>query len=730
MPTPPSPRRFTLNEIFNTETFREQPLSQPHWMKDGRRLSYLDRAPASERQAVWLYDLATRTRKPLFNPETLRLPDREETQAVHTIQWSPDERFLLLPERAPARFQPCGNLYLYAVETGAFRAITDTEELQRNAKFSPDGRLLGLVRGDNLWTISLETGEERQWTFDASSTVYNGRFGWVYEEELALVDGWVWSPDGTQVAYFQQDETDVPPVLLPQYDDLHMTPRPTRYPKAGDPNPRTRIGILTLATGETRWLDLSPDLQDLDADFYLARMQWTPDGSSLLIQRIPRLQNRLDLLLADAQTGSVTTVLTEDDAAWVDAPGDVTFLSPDGTGKRSKQFLWPSERDGWNHLYLYDLSGQCLQQLTRGVWDVEAVAGVDTKAEALYFTAARPDPTERHIYRTTLEGGGEPACLTEGVTGWHRPLMAEHSSSLTEGPLSLHTHSTMNTPATIVVRDAQWKLLDTLLPDTLPKLSKYARGEWENLTFTTSDGETLYARMLKPKDFDPARQYPVLMYTYGGPGSQVVTNRWGGTSHLWYHLLAQQGYVLFMVDNRGTGGRGRDFKKQVYLKLGEWETHDQIEGAQYLARLPYVDPKRIGIWGWSYGGYMAALCYLKGADVFRAAVAVAPTTDWALYDTIYTERYMQRPCDNETGYLAGSPARLTDEMKRMKGRFLLMHGTMDDNVHFQHSVRLANALQDAQRPFEFMLYPGKAHGIEDRHFHLYMTMTAFLKRNL
>jgi dipeptidyl-peptidase-4 len=735
----PRPRRLTLKAIFDSKTLDEKTLRQPQWMKDNRRLSYLDDWPGTETPTVWVYDSETRERRPLFDPETLRVEGMEKPLPVHSYRWSPDERSLLFTSEPPARFKPCGDLFLYEPESGAFRRLTATDLPQRNAKFSPDGRWIGLVRADNLWLLSLETGEEKQLTDDATETVYNGRFGWVYEEEWGLSDGWAWSPDSARIAYFQQDESDVPEVLLPQYEQPHSEPRRTRYPKAGDPNPRVRVGILTLATGATRWLDLdsSPPFPACEAgesgkgdgglgDFYITRMQWTPGGSGLLLQRVPRLQNRLDLLFADPETGEARTVLSEKDEAWVDAPGEVKFVPPlappsqgGEDGEEEGLFLWPSDRDGFRHLYLYNLSGERLRRLTTGAWEVDAVVGVDAERRQVFFTAALPDATERHLHRVALDGG-KPVCLS-CERGWHRAQFTE------DGARFLHTYSNLNTPPTVTVRDMDGSLLDTLPADAAPALKNYGLGEWELLTFSTSDGETLHARMLKPRDFDPSRRYPVLMCTYGGPGSQVVTNAWGGKGGLWHQLLAQEGYLVFLTDNRGTGGRGRAFKKQTYLKLGEREVHDQIEGAKYLAGLPFVNPKRIGIWGWSYGGYMASLCILRGADVFRAGIAVAPVTDWALYDTIYTERYMRRPEDNPEGYRDSAPVR---EAEKLKGRFLLIHGTMDDNVHFQNSARLASALQDAKKPFAAMFYPGKHHGIEDRALHLYTLMTEFLKKNL
>lgn len=711
-----SPRRFTLRDIFDSDALEEKTLQHPRWMKDGRRLSYLDSFPGSKLNTIWILDTETGERRTVLDPTALRVEGMPDPLPIHSFAWSPDETKLLTPERAPARFSPSGDLFLIDASSGTAERLTDTDEPQRNAKFSPDGTKIGFVRGDNLWTLDLETREERQWTHDAGPTIYNGRFGWVYEEELGLVDGWAWSPDGARIAYFQQDESRVPEVLLPDYDDLHMTPHRTRYPRAGDPNPTARIGVLDLAAGETRWMRIEPDAEDESypaSEFLLARMQWTPRGDALLIQRMNRIQNRLDVLLADPRTGEARTLLTENDAAWVEVPDDVRFVGDD-------QFLHFSERDGWRHAYLYNLDGALQRQVTRGEWDVESIVSVDEEAGMVTITAARPGPTERNLYRVSFDSREED-CLTESTPGWNEALFSSDSSRF------VHTRSTLNQPARVTVRTLAGDKPYVLIESSSPNVDAFSRGAWELLTFTTAEGVALNARLLKPRGFDPAKRYPVLMNTYGGPGSQVVRNRWSGGAALWNDLLAQQGYAVLMVDNRGTGLRGAAFKKQVAGRLGQLEVEDQIAGARWLAEQNWVDPSRIGIWGWSYGGLMASLCLMLGADVFRAGVAVAPVAEWALYDSIYTERYMRLPSDNPEGYLAGSPV---THAGTLRGRFLLIHGLLDDNVHFQNAARLANALQDAKRHFQTMFYPGRRHGLEGRHFHLYMTMTEFLRRNL
>jgi dipeptidyl-peptidase-4 len=739
-PTVPLP--LTLDDIYTNKIFEAPRLQQPHWMQDSLRFSYVDRAPDSETSTLWLYDVATGARTVVI-PETAlqrapedciqpfpepgeiekaepepKDPEKARKRSILPIvgyQWSPDEKSILianLPQRRASHGDVA--LFVYDVAAQTLRRVTPERHEYRSVKWSPDSRSLGYVREDDLYRLDLETGVETRLTDTARAQLYNGRLGWVYEEEVELADGWAWSPDGRRIAYFQQDESQVPQIELPNYDALHMTPHVTRYPKAGDPNPLVKIGVLDLpaaganaAVPKTRWIDLGAD-----TDIYIYRMQWTPDSSHLLLQRIPRLQNRLDLLLADPHTGATTVVLTEEDPAWVDTPGEVTFV------KETDQFLWLSDRSGWRHLYRYDLSGKLHGAVTTGEWDVERLAAIDAPQRLIYFTAARPSALERQVFRATLEDG-EIAQVSTG-RGYHAPLFAPDAAHY------LDTHSSRSAPPEVTLHRANGDSVATILINPMPKRQGRKTGEWSFTTFETSDGVTLNASLLYPVDFDPTRKYPVLMYTYGGPGSQVVLDTYGSGGGL-EQWLAQEGYLLAMVDGRGSGMRGRDFKKVTYLKLGDYEVNDQIEGAKWLAGLPFVDAARVGIWGWSYGGYMASLCILRGADVFRVAVAVAPVTHWTLYDSIYTERYMRRPVDNPDGYASTSPLTLADSLK---GKFLLVHGTADDNVHFQNAARLAAALQKGNKPFQTMFYPGKHHGIEGVSLHVFSLITTFIKENL
>ncbi len=719
-----APRRLKLDAIFDSKTFDETTLRQPAWLSDGVRFSLVDKYPDTDVDVLWIHDTRDGSRAPVMTPDALRLPGAEKPASLAGCVWSPDERCLLLFEKAPTRFSSCGNLLIFDIESGALRKLTDVDADQRHAKFSPDSSRIGLVRADDLWVLDLETGAEQRITEDASETRYNGRLGWVYEEELGLGDGWAWSPDGSRIAFLQQDEASVPEVLLSRYDDLHAAPRRTRYPKAGDPNPTVRAGIVDVRSNAIVWADLTDPGHGIPAgEHYIVALQWAPDGRGVLLQRIPRRQNRLDLLLLDTATAETRLIVTEADERWVDPAGKLHFVEGEDT------FLWPSERSGDRQYYLYDLAGAPRGQVTQADGEADDIRALDSAARTLYYMAAAPRPVDRTLWAASLDGGEtRPVLASEGR---HTAVFAKDCARF------LHTHSTVNAPATVAVRSTAGAATTVLVDIPCPALAEYgirtnpsasaSRSEWEFVSIETPTGERLWARILMPSKTPPRKGFPALIYTYGGPGSQVALDAWNGKRDLWHHMLAEMGYVVAMIDNRGTGGRGSDFRKQTFRRLGILESDDQIAAARFLGSHPLVDASRIGIWGWSYGGYMTCLTLARGGDVFRAGIAVAPVTDWTLYDTIYTERFMERPEDNPDGYRDGSPV---THAAGVKARLLIVHGTMDDNVHFQNSARLASALQDAKVQFEAMYYPGKHHGIEDRNHHLYTLMTAFLRRSL
>ncbi len=496
-----------------------------------------------------------------------------------------------------------------------------------------------------------------------------------------------------------------------------------RYPKAGDPNSIVRVGVVDATMqGSTdgagnppvMWLDIGTPA-DSSQDVYIPRMEWTKDPSGLSVQKLNRLQDTLELLLFDVETGGSRTLLTETSDTWVEVRNDLQFL------EKSEAFLWSSERDGYRHLYLYDMQGKLIRQLTMGEWDVDNVPGVDEKKGVVYFTAGVSSPLDRDLYSVKLDGSGFRK-ITAGA-GSHSVNFSPDFSVYRE------SFSDANTPTRTSLYRADGTLIRVLSDGKIDALDEYVVSPMSFFTFTTTDGVDLNGWMIKPHDFDPAKKYPVLMYVYGGPGSQTVRNSWGGSNFIWYQLLAQKGYVIASVDNRGTGARGVKFKKITYKNLGKWETNDQAEAARYLGGLSYVDPSRIGIWGWSYGGYMTLMAMTTAADVFSTGVSVAPVSNWKFYDTIYTERYMQTPELNPAGYEASAP---TEHAAGLKGKLLEIHGTADDNVHWQNTVTMVSELEKAGKQFETAFYPGGRHGIARGKVRaqLFTKITNFILANL
>ncbi len=708
-------QQLTLERIFASGDFRSATLPAVQWMKDGRRFTYVEEGQGGGTDLV-AEDARTGQKSVLVQGARLTVPGRAEPIEIEDYAWSEDERKLLVyTESQPVwRQNTKGLYYVYDLATGRVTPASTRPGWQQFAKLSPDGGRVAFVRDNDLYVTDLATGQETRLTSDGSETVINGTFDWVYEEELGVQDGWRWSPDGRRIAFWQIDQGAVQSfVWLNDTDSVYARPIQLRYPKAGAANPTARIGVIELATGQTRWMDTGAP----SGDFYLARMEWAESPTELVIQRLNRHQDSLQVMLADAATGGTRVLFVDTDRAWVDVDDDLTFVNG------GRQLLWTSERDGYNHVYLYNRDGTLARQLTRGPWDVVSIAGVDERAGRVYFTAYEDGPTQRQLYAVGLDGRGFRQLSEE---------RGSHTVALSPGsPFYIDFYSNAATPTTIRLHEADDGDLVRVLEENeglKQAVSQLAIRAPEFFSFRTSDGVELNGYMIKPADFDPAKKYPVLQYVYGGPGSQTVMDSWGGSRYLWHQHLAQRGYIVVSVDNRGTGGRGRDFKKVTYLNLGERETADQIEAARYLATLPYVDASRLGIWGWSYGGYMTANTMMTEGSPFKAGISVAPVTDWKLYDTIYTERFMRTPQENPEGYRRSAPAQ---KAANLKGDLLIIHGTGDDNVHFQNTIQLVDKLQAANKQFTFMAYPNRNHSIAGgRTLHLYTLMTSWLTSHL
>jgi len=580
---------------------------------------------------------------------------------------------------------------------------------------SPDNTKVAFVKDNNLYYTTLATNITTQVTQDGENNkIINGAADWVYEEEFSMAQAFSWSPDGNKLAFIRFDEREVPEFNMQIWGDLYPEDYVFKYPKAGEKNSEVSIHVYQLDENNTTKMDAGEE-----TDIYLPRIYWTGDGNTLAFLRLNRLQNQLDLFHANSRTGASNIVLTETAETYVDMDynDNLHYL------KGNKGFIRTSEKDGFKHIYHHDINGKELRQITSGSWEVTELVGVDERSNKIYFTSTERSPLERHLYVVNLNGKNKQI-LTPAI-GTNRANMSKDFKYF------INYHSTASSPVHVTLNHASGKEIKVLEDnkELKERIAGLSISEKEFFQFATVDGTMLNAYMIKPADFDESKQYPTLMYVYGGPGSQNVTNAWGGIRDFWHHHLASQGYIVVCVDNRGTGARGRDFKHVTYANLGKHETDDQIAGAKYLGNLAYVDKDRIGIWGWSYGGYMSSLALMLGNDVFKTAIAVAPVTTWRYYDTIYTERYLQTPQLNASGYDDNSPITHVD---KLKGNYLLIHGTGDDNVHFQNSVDLVDALIKADKQFDTFYYPNRSHGISggNTSWHLYNMMTDFIKEKL
>lgn len=707
---PAASQQLTLERIFTTTDFSAGGF-YPVWRGDSAFV-LIETSPEGGTD-VWTQGINTGKRDRLIQGSTIVPPGATRPVEIEDVIWSADQKRALLYTNSQQvwRRRTKGTYYVYDLEGARLVPLSPAEGWQQFAKFSPDGTKVGFVRDNDLFVTDLATGRETRLTRDGSDVVVNGTFDWVYEEELDLRDGWRWSPDSRKIAFWRLDQT--PVKVFTWVDDLagqYSNPVGLRYPKAGEPNSLARIGVIDLASGQTTWMSTG------DAE-YLARMEWAESPDEVVIQRMNRHQNRIDVLLANARTGESRVLFTDADSAWVDVDDDLTFV---GGGR---QILWTSEREGYNQVYLYDRSGRRVRKLTREPWDVTGIEGVDERRGWVYFSGTGGNPTERHLFRVRLNGSGLQKLTREpGV----------HTVSVSpEAGYFVDVHSRAGSPPVSRLFRADGTLVRQLGDNQRVQANLAAAGVSapELFRFTTPQGTELNGSMIRPADFDPARKYPVLFYVYGTPGSQTVMDVWGGSRYMWHQLLAQKGYIVVSVDTRGTSSRGRAFEKAGYLKQGEVVTDDLMAAARHMGSLPYVDAGRIGIWGWSGGGYTTGLTLARGGDLFRAGISVAPVTDWRLYDNIYTERFMRTPQENPEGYDRTSVIR---HAPGITARYLLVHGTADDNVHFQNSVQLADALQKAGKQFQFMLYPNKRHGISGREtqLHLFTMMTDWLEKNL
>jgi len=713
-----SGRELTVERIYGRPSLSGSLTTSIEWSPDGKWLSYLERAGqgCDAEMEIWAIEIATGERRVLVDSEKLRtlLPPPRATSVTASQQtglgrrarqcyfWAPGSDALLLVSQ--------GNLSWFDLKTQAGKQLISDDKPVQDPKISPDGRWVSFVRDYDLWVVEVASGKEKRLTQGGTEEQMNGRLDWVYPEELDIRTAYWWSPDSSKIAYLQMDERGVSRYPLVNFLKPTGDTEWMRYPKAGDANPVVRVGVVSAKGGKTRWMDTGNE-----KDIYLARADWLPDAKRLAIQRLNRAQTKLELLFADAGNGKSQVVLTEEDPYWINVGDDLYFFQDGG------RFLWSSERSGFRHLYLYNLSGKLLRQVTSGNWEVPDVDAVDEKEGAVYFTATEKSPLERHLYRVPLEGGVATRLTT--TDGTHSINMSPDAQHYVD------TYSDVTAPPRQDLYRADGTRAFVINENRVPELKEYNLQPVEFSKVRGADGSELNAMMIKPAGFDPSRKYPVLIYTYGGPHAQIIRNVWGGTNFLWHQMMAQKGYLIFGLDNRGSAGRGHTFESSVHRKFGENELADQVAGVNYLKSLPYVDGSRIGIWGWSYGGYMTCYAMTNAPDVFKAGFAGAPVTDWRQYDTIYTERYMGRPQDNPEGYKNASPV---NHAAGLKGKLLIAHGTGDDNVHFANTVEFAEQLINAGRYAEIQMYPGRGHGASDprARIHLFKRVTQFFLDNL
>jgi len=704
-------KQITLEEIWTNYRFYPRYATGFNFMNDGKH--YVRSERTSNGTALVKYDITNgKAVDTLFTDAQMSAAYENAPSTFDYYEFSADESKIILAtdKEDIYRHSFYANFYIWDFEKETLTPVAEGK--QRLATLSPDNDKVAYVQDNNLFYKDLTNNQIIQITNDGEyNKIINGATDWVNEEEFGLARGFYWSPDGNAIAFLRFDETAVKEFTMQYYNnDMYPELYKFKYPKTGEDNAKTSAHIYSLKTNNVAKVK-TPETD------YIPRIKWTQNPNELCVFTLNRHQNNLELYLANATSGDAKLLLNEKNEWYVDIHDNLTFL------KDGKHFVWTSEQDGFNHVYLYNMDGTLKTQLTKGEFDVTNLYGVDEVNELIYYQAAKQTPMQREIYQVNLDGKKDKMISKEDGTN-----SAGFSSTF---DYFIHTYSSIGNPSTYVVRNRKGKEVRMLEDNKALKerLSQYNLGKVAFFTFENSRQTSLNGWMITPPDFDENKKYPVFMYVYGGPGSQTVNDAWGGQNYMWFQMLAQNGYIVVSVDNSGTGARGEKFKKMTYQELGKYETQDQIEAAKYLAGLDYVDGSRIGIFGWSYGGYMSSLCLFKGNDVFKSAIAIAPVTNWKWYDSIYTERYMRTPQENKDGYEDNSPINFVE---RLKGNYLLVHGITDDNVHFQNTAEMTRALISANKQFDTYFYPNRNHGIygDNARIHLYTKMTNFVLEKL
>ncbi|PSG91549.1 S9 family peptidase [Aurantibacter aestuarii] len=701
---------ITLEDIWSKGTFRTERLDALHSMNNGKQYSVLNFDRASGSTTVDVYDYSTlKKTKTLVNST-----DLTDVKYFTDYSFSKDESKILLATEQESIFRR-STLGIYFVYDIASKTLTKvSEDKIQEPTFSPDGSKIAFGLNNNLFIKDLNSGATSQFTSDGvKNKIINGITDWVYEEEFGFVRAFDWNANGTKIAFIRFDETNVPEFSMDVYGNkLYQTQTVFKYPKAGEANSEVSLHVFDLASKSLTEVKVDKEYKD----FYIPRIKWTNNANVLSAQFANRHQNELDLWMINTTKNLTKLVVAENDKAYVDVTDNLTFLEDDS-------FIWTSEKDGYNHIYHYDKNGKLINQITKGNWEVTSYYGYDAKTDRIFYQSVENGSINRDVYAIKLDGRKKQR-LSENTGTNNADFSADFS-------YFINTYSSVNTPPLYTLNDAKKGDVIKVIKDNSDVRTVVAGFNMPKKEFSTINvnGNNLNMWLIKPTNFDATKQYPLFMYQYSGPGSQQVANQWNSANDYWYYMLAEQGYIVACVDGRGTGFKGAEFKKVTQNELGKYEVEDQIEAAKLLGARDYINPDKIGIWGWSYGGFMSSNALFKGNDTFSMAIAVAPVTSWRFYDSIYTERYMTTPQENASGYDENSPINHVD---KLKGDFLLIHGTGDDNVHVQNTMRMVEALIQANKQFEWMIYPDKNHGIYggNTRLHLYTKMTNFINRTL
>lgn len=707
---------ITLEDLFLTNKYIAEQVENIQWLPDGSAFTYTDSSDRSNLLDIYKYDIATGENKLmlagselLYNNSLIRMSN---------YKWTADGRYLIIegPEKEIWRHSRQAPFYLYEVESRIIKALGNNDPGLRNVKLSPNGSKAGFVKDHNIYVTVFETGEEIKITLDGDKNILNGEFDWVYEEEFGLADGWRWSPDGNKIAFWRFDQTRVKEFYLIDEMEPYNKVMSLKYPKTGEENSIIEIGVYNFTNGSTTWMDIGEE-----TDIYIPRIYWTNSSDNLAILRLNRHQNYLEVMMSDVESGEGKVVLTDSDSCWIDIEErKAIFL------KGEDKIVWVSEKSGFRHAYLYDYDGRLINQITTGDWEITSIEGVSEKDKQLYFYGKKDSHLEQNIYKIGLDGKNLQR-ISPGP-GWHKANFSPDYKYF------INEFSTSNHPSKTYLRKIDGSLVEMLKENNLPALSNIDFIDREFSTFTTSDGVELNYYMIKPPDFDPSKKYPVIFYGYGGPGSQRVKYEWHDhekpeVRQLFHQAMAEKGYIVFCVDNRGTGGKGKPYKNLMYGDLSKWSVHDQIEAAKYLSTLPYINSDRLGFWGWSGGGFLCLMLMTRANEYFKTGVAVAPVSDFRLYDAIWSERYLGLLSENKVRYDASS---VFSYSGNLKGKLLIIHGTGDDNVHYQNTLQIARDFQQKGKQFDLMFYPNKNHSIKgcNTQLHLYTKIMNYFLENL